>query len=131
MLVCFAVLSLMLVRVMMGIGTSIRSLAEEMTNSAHEVMSASQQVSSSAQELSRGAQSQAAAVEETAAAMEEIAATARQNADHASRCAALMTSTRLCGAMLVAMPTAIPVAPFTSRFGYAAGRTVGSVSWPS
>jgi methyl-accepting chemotaxis protein len=92
-LVCFAVLSFLLVRVMMGIGTSIRSLAEEMTNGAHEVMSASQQVSSSAQELSRGAQSQAAAVEETAAAMEEIAATARQNADHASRCADLMTST--------------------------------------
>ncbi len=68
---------------MMGIGASIRTLAEEMTDGAHEVMSASQQVSSSAQELSRGAQSQAAAVEETAAAMEEIAATARQNAEHA------------------------------------------------
>jgi methyl-accepting chemotaxis protein/methyl-accepting chemotaxis protein-1 (serine sensor receptor) len=92
-LVCFAALSFMLVRVMMGIGASIRTLAEEMTNGANEVMSASQQVSSSAQELSRGAQSQAAAVEETAAAMEEIAATARQNADHASRCADLMTST--------------------------------------
>jgi methyl-accepting chemotaxis protein/methyl-accepting chemotaxis protein-1 (serine sensor receptor) len=92
-IVCFAVLSFMLVRVMMGIGASIRSLAEEMTNGAQEVMSASQQVSSSAQELSRGAQSQAAAVEETAAAMEEIAATARQNAEHSSRCADLMTST--------------------------------------
>jgi len=92
-LVCFAVLSFMLVRVMMGIGASIRALAEDMTNGAHEVLGASQQVSSSAQELSRGAQSQAAAVEETAAAMEEIAATARQNAEHASRCADLMTST--------------------------------------
>jgi methyl-accepting chemotaxis protein/methyl-accepting chemotaxis protein-1 (serine sensor receptor) len=92
-LVCFAVLSFLLVRVMMAIGTSIRTLAEEMTTGAHEVMSASQQVSSSAQELSRGAQSQAAAVEETAAAMEEIAATARQNTEHATRCADLMTAT--------------------------------------
>jgi methyl-accepting chemotaxis protein/methyl-accepting chemotaxis protein-1 (serine sensor receptor) len=56
-------------------------------------MSASQQVSSSAQELSKGAQSQAAAVEETAAAMEEIAATARQNTEHAARCADLMNET--------------------------------------
>jgi methyl-accepting chemotaxis protein len=92
-LVSFAVLAFMLVRVMMGIGASIRSLAEEMANGSHEVLSASQQVSSSAQELSRGAQSQAAAVEETAAAMEEIAATARQNTEHASRCADLMTAT--------------------------------------
>ena len=92
-LVLFAVLSFLLVRVMMGIGSSIRSLAEEMTNGSHEVLSASQQVSSSAQELSRGAQSQAAAVEETAAAMEEIAATARQNTEHAGRCADLMAAT--------------------------------------
>jgi methyl-accepting chemotaxis protein/methyl-accepting chemotaxis protein-1 (serine sensor receptor) len=92
-LVFFAVLSFLLVRVMMGIGSSIRSLAEEMTNGSHEVMSASQQVSSSAQELSKGAQSQAAAVEETAAAMEEIAATARQNTEHAARCADLMNET--------------------------------------
>ena len=28
--------------------------------------------------------------------------------------------------MLVAMPTAMPPAPFTSRFGYSAGRTEGS-----
>ena len=28
--------------------------------------------------------------------------------------------------MLVAIPTAIPDVPFTSRFGKAAGRTVGS-----
>ena len=92
-LVLFAALAFMLVRVMMGIGSSIRSLAEEMTNGSHEVLSASQQVSSSAQELSRGAQSQAAAVEETAAAMEEIAATARQNTEHAARCADLMAAT--------------------------------------
>jgi glutamate-1-semialdehyde 2,1-aminomutase len=31
------------------------------------------------------------------------------------------------GGMLVAIPTAIPVPPFTSRFGKAAGNTVGSV----
>jgi hypothetical protein len=42
-----------------------------------------------------------------------------------------MTSTRLCGAMLVAMPTAMPVVPLTSRLGNADGMTVGSVSWPS
>jgi methyl-accepting chemotaxis protein len=91
--VAFAVLSIMLVRVMTGIGASIRTLAEGMNGGAQEVLTASEQVSSSAQELSRGAQSQAAAVEETAAAMEEIAATARQNADHAARCADLMSST--------------------------------------
>ena len=38
-----------------------------------------------------------------------------------------MTSARLCGAMLVAMPTAMPVPPLTIRFGNAAGNTVGSV----
>ena len=37
------------------------------------------------------------------------------------------TSPRLCGAMFVAMPTAMPVPPLTSRFGNAAGNTVGSV----
>ena len=37
-----------------------------------------------------------------------------------------MTSPRLCGGMLVAMPTAIPDEPLTSRFGNGAGRTVGS-----
>jgi hypothetical protein len=45
--------------------------------------------------------------------------------------AAAMTSVRLCGAMFVAMPTAIPLVPLTRRFGMAAGRTCGSVSWPS
>ncbi|MGC4080429.1 MAG: hypothetical protein QM702_25960 [Rubrivivax sp.] len=35
------------------------------------------------------------------------------------------------GRQLVAMPTAIPEAPLTSRFGNAAGSTVGSVSLPS
>ncbi|CPU66752.1 Uncharacterised protein [Mycobacteroides abscessus] len=39
--------------------------------------------------------------------------------------AAATTSTRLCGAMLVAMPTAMPDAPLTSRLGIAAGRTSG------
>ena len=48
------------------------------------------------------------------------------------RCrAAAITSTRLCGAMFVAMPTAMPVAPLTSRFGNAAGSTSGWVSWLS
>ncbi len=45
-----------------------------------------------------------------------------------SRCrAAAITSTRLCGAMFVAIPTAIPLAPLTSRFGNAAGSTSGWV----
>ncbi len=35
-------------------------------------------------------------------------------------------SPRLCGGMLVAMPTAIPVEPLIRRFGRSAGRTEGS-----
>ena len=38
---------------------------------------------------------------------------------------ASMTSPRLCGGMLVAMPTAMPCEPLTSRFGNRAGRTTG------
>ena len=50
----------------------------------------------------------------------------------AIRCrAALITSPRLCGAMFVAIPTAIPEAPLTSRFGSPAGSTSGCVSVPS
>ena len=41
------------------------------------------------------------------------------------------TSARLWGSMLVAMPTAIPAVPLTSRLGSAAGSTTGSVSSPS
>ena len=41
------------------------------------------------------------------------------------------TSRMLCGAMLVAMPTAMPVAPLTSRLGYAAGSTAGCWNWLS
>ena len=37
-----------------------------------------------------------------------------------------ITSLRLCGGMFVAMPTAIPEEPLTSRFGKRAGSTVGS-----
>lgn len=40
-------------------------------------------------------------------------------------------SERLCGAKLVAMPTAIPAAPFTSKLGTAEGSTVGSWMVPS
>jgi hypothetical protein len=39
---------------------------------------------------------------------------------------ASMTSPRLCGGMLVAMPTAMPPAPLTSRLGKRAGSTTGS-----
>ena len=40
---------------------------------------------------------------------------------------AFMTSLRLCGGMFVAMPTAIPDEPFTSRFGKRDGSTLGSL----
>ena len=36
------------------------------------------------------------------------------------------TSPRLCGGMLVAMPTAMPADPLTSRLGTRDGSTVGS-----
>ncbi len=39
---------------------------------------------------------------------------------------ASMTSPRLCGGMLVAMPTAMPWLPLTNRFGKRAGNTEGS-----
>ena len=41
------------------------------------------------------------------------------------------TSRRLCGGMLVAMPTAMPAEPLTSRLGKRAGRMVGSCERPS
>ena len=40
----------------------------------------------------------------------------------------LITSPRLCGGILVAIPTAIPPAPLTKRFGNCDGKTVGSFS---
>ena len=42
-----------------------------------------------------------------------------------------MTSVRLCGARLVAMPTAMPVPPLTRRLGNAAGSTTGSMFFSS
>ena len=44
---------------------------------------------------------------------------------------ALITSDRLCGGMFVAMPTAMPAEPLTSRFGKRDGITVGSSSFSS
>ena len=41
---------------------------------------------------------------------------------------ALTVSVRLCGGILVAMPTAMPVWPLTSRFGTLVGSTEGSDS---
>ena len=41
---------------------------------------------------------------------------------------ALTISRMLCGGMFVAIPTAMPLDPLTSRFGSADGRTVGSSS---
>ena len=39
-----------------------------------------------------------------------------------------ITSDKLCGGMLVAIPTAIPPAPFTNIFGNWDGNTTGSFS---
>jgi hypothetical protein len=44
---------------------------------------------------------------------------------------AAVTSLRLWGGMLVAMPTAMPELPLTSSEGNNAGSTVGSLSEPS
>ncbi len=41
------------------------------------------------------------------------------------------TSRRLCGGILVAMPTAMPSDPLISRFGNLAGSTTGSDERPS
>ena len=43
-----------------------------------------------------------------------------------TRMQALMTSPMLWGGMLVAMPTAMPEEPFTSRLGNREGSTLGS-----
>ena len=44
---------------------------------------------------------------------------------------ASITSLRLCGGILVAMPTAMPEEPLTSKVGILAGSTKGSCSEPS
>ena len=49
----------------------------------------------------------------------------------AARGSRSMTSARLCGGILVAIPTAIPEEPLISRFGSRAGNTTGSSSLPS
>ena len=41
---------------------------------------------------------------------------------------AFIVSVKLCGGMFVAIPTAIPLVPFTKRLGYLDGRTDGSFS---
>ena len=41
---------------------------------------------------------------------------------------ALITSAKLCGGILVAIPTAIPEEPLTKRFGILVGSTTGSYS---
>ena len=41
------------------------------------------------------------------------------------------TSVKLCGGIFVAIPTAIPDEPFTSKFGILVGRTSGISSVPS
>ena len=51
--------------------------------------------------------------------------------DNEDLSSAAQISPRLCGGMLVAMPTAIPVAPLIRRLGMRAGSTTGSVLVPS
>ncbi len=48
-----------------------------------------------------------------------------------NHCTPAATSRRLCGGMLVAMPTAMPAEPLTSRLGNRLGRTIGSCDRPS
>ena len=48
-----------------------------------------------------------------------------------ARMAPAIVSDRLCGAIFVAMPTAMPEAPLTSSCGNAAGRTSGCMNWLS
>ena len=43
----------------------------------------------------------------------------------------LITSVKLCGGIFVAIPTAIPEEPLTSRFGIFVGKTSGICSLPS
>ena len=44
---------------------------------------------------------------------------------------ASITSPMLWGGIFVAIPTAMPPAPFTNKFGNLAGKTLGSISFPS
>ena len=44
---------------------------------------------------------------------------------------ALITSVILCGGMLVAIPTAIPLEPLISKLGILVGKTAGICSVPS
>jgi hypothetical protein len=44
---------------------------------------------------------------------------------------ASLNSQRLCGGMLVAIPTAMPMEPFARTFGQRDGRLAGSSSSPS
>ena len=39
-----------------------------------------------------------------------------------------MTSVKLCGGILLAIPTAIPVEPLVSKFGTLEGKTEGSIN---
>ena len=48
-----------------------------------------------------------------------------------THCAAAATSRRLCGGIWVAMPTAMPDEPLTSRLGKRLGSTSGSSVLPS
>jgi methyl-accepting chemotaxis protein/methyl-accepting chemotaxis protein-1 (serine sensor receptor) len=73
--------------------SSLKELAERMSDSAEKVNGAAALVSASSQSLAAGASEQAASLEETSASTEEIASITRKNADHALQVAGLMQQT--------------------------------------
>jgi methyl-accepting chemotaxis protein/methyl-accepting chemotaxis protein-1 (serine sensor receptor) len=81
-----SVLVLWLVR---GINTSLRTVSRELGEGAQLVVDASSQMSVSAQSMSQGAAEQAASLEENSASMEEMATMTRRNAENSHQAAAL------------------------------------------
>jgi methyl-accepting chemotaxis protein len=76
-----------------GVTSQLRSTASDLRSTSEQVVSASGQVASSAQSLSQGATEQAASLEESSASMEEMASMTRQNAENAQQAAGLVTET--------------------------------------
>jgi methyl-accepting chemotaxis protein len=75
------------------INTSLRQVAEGLSESALQVEAAAGQVATSSQSLAQGASEQAASIEETSASSEEINSMARKSADNSSAAAENMIRT--------------------------------------
>ncbi len=75
------------------VNTSLRRLAERMSEAARHVGGAASNVSNSSQSLAQGASEQAASLEETSASAEEISSITHKNADRAHQVADLMQQT--------------------------------------